>query len=263
MSFAFIGVGNMASAIINGMKDDAKIYLYDKFPGKAELFVGERFEIVSSCSEAVKKADFIVLSVKPQNFDEVLTEIKDSAQDLFGKTFISIAAGISISRIVSYLGSDSAVIRTMPNTPLMVGMGVTALTRNENVTDEKFESIVALFGSLGKTTVIDESDMNKIISATSSSPAYVYLFIKALYDGAVAQGLDPDTMLELICGAVCGSAEMVLKSGKTPTELIRAVTSPNGTTERALDVLYKGDFEKLIHDAMYACTKRADELSGI
>ncbi len=259
--YSFIGVGNMASAIINGMSDDTPTFLYDKDKTKCERFSSDRFTCVSSASEAVRSADYIVLSVKPQNFDDVLGEIHSSGVDLSSKVFISIAAGITIKFITDRIGS-AAVIRTMPNTPLMLGKGVTALTRNELVSDEAFDEITGLFASIGAVVRMPESDLNPIISATSSSPAYVYLFIKALVDGAKEQGLEYDNMTELVCKAVIGSAEMLLQTGKTPEELIKMVTSPNGTTEKAMNVLYASDFEGIIKRAMVECTKRAIELSS-
>lgn len=258
--YSFIGVGNMASAIIRGMESNAPTGLYDKNKAQLEKFSGERFTAFDTLSGAVEFADYIVLSVKPQNFEEVLSEIKSSGIDLSSKTFISIAAGITIDFITSRIG-NVACVRTMPNTPLMIGKGVTAITRNELVDNGTFEEIKALFAGVGAVITMPESDLNPIISVTSSSPAYVYLFIKALSDGAKMQGLDYDNMTELVCKMLIGSAEMVLQSGKTPDELIRMVTSPNGTTERAMNVLYKEGFEKMLQDAMVECTKRAYELS--
>ena len=259
--YAFIGVGNMAGAIIHGMPDDAPTALYDKLPGKTDIYTAPRFYQAKSIADAVNYADFIVFSVKPQNFSEMLGEIASSGVSLDGKTFLTIAAGITIKRITDALGQVPC-IRVMPNTPLMIGKGVTALTRNEYVSEETFEEAKAMFSAVGSITVLPESEMNEIISVTSSSPAYIYLMIKALYDGAKAQGLDKPDMLELVCRTVIGSAEMVLQSGKTPDELIKLVTSPNGTTERAMKVLYDGNFEENIIEAMKACTKRAAELSG-
>lgn len=260
-NIAFIGVGNMASAILKGMTGEEKVTLYDKDPSKYDLFEGRGYNVAKSPEEAVLCADYIILAVKPQNFDELLSGLAKAKIDTEGKTFISIAAGIPISRITSALGEKTACIRTMPNTPLMVGKGVTALTKNSYVKEECFRFACDLFGRLGAITVIEEKDMNAIISATSSSPAYVYLFIKAICDSAYAQGLKIDNMTELVANMVIGSAEMVLKSGKTPDELIRMVTSPNGTTERAMNILYQSDFSGIIDRAMKDCTKRAIELS--
>lgn len=260
-TYAFIGVGNMASAIIKGLGDDCRIVLCDRDTSKYDQFRGEKYSIAENAADAIGKADFTVFAVKPQNMSEVLAEIAEAKPDFTGKTIISIAAGVKISTITDALG-DIAVVRTMPNTPLMIGEGVTALCRNGFVADEAFDDVVGMFGKIGKTVVMPESDLNAIISATSSAPAYVYLFIKAICDGAKAQGLDYPEMTELVCAMVKGSADMVLQSEKTPDELIRMVTSPNGTTERAMKVLYERDMTGMILEAMLACTKRANELSG-
>jgi len=259
-TYAFIGVGNMASAIIGGLKEKYPVVLYDKDVTKYEKYTADCYSAASSASDAVSAADYIVLAVKPQNFPEVLGGIAADGIDLTGKTFVSIAAGITISKIEEYLGKVSC-IRTMPNTPLMIGKGVTILCRNERVSDEAFGDITDMFASIGKTAELPEKDMNAIISATGSSPAYVYLFVKAICDGAREQGLDYENMTELVCSVLVGSACMLTETGKSPEELIRMVTSPNGTTEKAMKVLYEKDFEGIIKEAMVRCTERAVELS--
>ena len=153
----------------------------------------------------------IFLSVKPQNFKELLGEIRESGVSLIGKVFISIAAGVKISSVCNTLGSPVAVIRAMPNTPLLIGKGVTALSRNAEVSDADFDEITSVFSSLGKVLMLDESKMNAIISATSSAPAYVYHFIDAICKEASAQGLQGRDMLEAVCEMVKGSAEVVFK----------------------------------------------------
>ncbi len=257
--FAFLGVGNMASAIINGIREK-NVCLYDKLPDKVQPFLSCGYTAASSAAEAVVYADYIVLSVKPQNIPELFAEIKDAGIDTAGKIFISIVAGLAIPTITAALG-PVGVVRTMPNTPLMIGRGVTALTRNEAVPDADFESVCAMFRTVGDIIVLPEEKMNAVISTTSSAPAYVYLFIDAIRESAVRQGLDDKRMLDLICQMVIGSAEMIRQSGKTPAELIRMVTSPNGTTERAMKVFEESDLRGIVDRAMIACTKRAEELS--
>ena len=155
------------------------------------------------------------------------------------------------------------LIRTMPNTPLLIGQGVTALCRNNNVSDEDFEFVKNIFASCGIITEIAEDDINALTAITSSSPAYIYLFIKSMLDGAKNLGFNYANTLDLICKTFIGSANMVLASDKTLEEQIRMVKSPNGTTEKALNVLENNDIQKIISDAMEACTKRAIELSEL
>ncbi len=264
-TFAFIGTGNMAYAIIGGLtaKDSAlaipkeNIILFDVNTSQYEKFVGG-FIFANSICEAVEKADIIVLAIKPQNYNDVLAEINGTK--LSGKIIITIAAGISTEYICSKIGS-CAVVRAMPNTPLLVGKGVSALCRNDMVSDSDFDLIEKVFSASGMTFKLSEDDMNKICAVTGSSPAYVFLMIKAICEGAKAQGINSDDIYTAVCNMVIGSATLALKSDKTPDELIRMVCSPKGTTEQAMRVFYENGFEKTVLDAMDACTKRADELA--
>ncbi len=264
--FAFIGAGNMASAIIGGLTDHtaadavspAQITLFDKNPAQYTRYAAT-FPHAASAADAARGADIVVLAVKPQNYAEVLDELAKT--DTHGKIFISIAAGISTAFVEKYLGADTAVVRTMPNTPLLIGKGVTALCRNKNVNDAQFDAVEHIFAMRGATLRLDEADMNKIIAATSSSPAYIFLMIKAICDGAAAEGIRCDNLRDAVCNMVIGSAELALRSDKNLDELIRMVTSPKGTTEKALEVFYGANFEKTVADAMDACTRRADELT--
>lgn len=257
--YSFLGAGNMAYAMICGM-GESDVTVYDKLTSQYDKF-SAAVKRAANVYDAVKYAEFIILAVKPQNFKELLGQIKDSGVDLDGKIFISIAAGVKISSICNALGREVAVVRTMPNTPLLIGHGVTALSRNDLVSDAEFEEINNLFSAIGHVITLDESKMNAVIAATSSAPAYVYHFIDCMVKEAEAQGLDAAVMLKAVCETVKGSAEMVLRSDKTPAELVRMVTSPNGTTERAMKVFADNGFDKTVASAMKACTERAEELS--
>jgi len=263
---AFIGVGNMAGAILGGIVaagsfSPSNITLFDKNASQYEKYAEYPFTIASTAAEAVKAADYIVLAVKPQNYRDVLCEIKDAGISTDGKVFISLAAGISTDTIEKCLGCRAAIVRTMPNTPMLVGFGVTALCPNDLVSDEDFETVRSLFASRGTAFILSEDKMNSVISVTGSSPAYIYKMIEALYEGAIAEGMDESGMLDIICDTVIGSAQMVKTSGKTPSELIRMGTSPKGTTEKAMIALEEHGFSDGIKDAMHRCTLRAEELA--
>ena len=187
-----------------------------------------------------------------------LSEISSKKEALV----ITIAAGITTETVSSAL-NGAHVVRALPNTPIFIGKAVTALCKNDSTTDEEFEFVKGIFGASGSITVIDECEMNRIISVTSSSPAYVFKFIKAICDGADAQGLDGKALLCSVCAVVSGSAEMLANSDKTADELIAMVCSKGGTTERAVAELDAFDFDAAIVSAMKKCTARADELSGI
>ncbi len=260
----FIGVGNMASAIIRGITaagyPASNIYLYDIFSPKTEELAQGGANVLASESEIYQMCDCIVLAVKPQSYPEVLTALADS--DIEAKLVISIAAGITTDTVSSALGG-APVVRALPNTPILVGQGVTAMCRNTAVSDPDFEFAKNVFAAAGSVTVIDESEMNRIICVTSSSPAYVFKFIKAILDGAEAQGLDKAALLSSVCTMVEGSARLLASSDKTPEELIAMVCSKGGTTERAVAELDNFKFSEGIVSAMQKCTDRADELSAI
>ena len=262
-NFAFIGAGNMAGAIIEGMCKsslDCNIYVYDLDFEKSSRFEYSSVSPCRSFEQAVENAHYVVLAVKPQNYGEVLKSLS-GVKGIEQKVFVSIAAGITTDSVCEHLGFCAPVIRTMPNTPMLIGEGVTALCRNSKVNDEDFDGAVKVFSLSGSVILLNEEHLNTVICATSSSPAYVYLFIKSIYEEALSQGLPEENLLETVCNVVIGSAKMLLSTGKTPEELIKMVTSPGGTTERAMNVFKENGFEKIVSDAMKACSKRAEELS--
>ncbi|MBR6679706.1 MAG: pyrroline-5-carboxylate reductase [Clostridia bacterium] len=263
INFAVIGVGNMANAIVAGILgssvDINKIILFDKNPEQYERAPkSDKYVIASSIQNALSAADVILLSVKPQNYPQALEEIK-LTDDFDKKLYISIAAGITSASVSDSLGG-ACVIRVLPNLPMTVGMGVSVICENSKASVAAFELICSIFRASGSVLVINEKEMNRIISATSSSPAYVFKFIDAIYAGAVAQGLSTDGLLDAICDVFIGSATLLKNSKEDPKELIARVASKGGTTERALATLDEGNIDKIISDAMIACTIRADEL---
>ena len=202
-----------------------------------------------------------MLSVKPQNYDEVLEEIK-SAPSFEQKLYISIGAGIS-SQSVSERLSGAKVVRVLPNVPMLIGKGVSVICKNSLVEEKDFSFVCSLFSSAGSNVLIEEKDMNAIIGVTSSSPAYVFQFISAMYQGALTQGLSNPELLDAICDVVIGSALTLKNSSDSPEEWISRVASKGGTTERALATLEEYRFSEGIVDAMRACTARADELGKL
>lgn len=260
----FLGAGNMASAIARGILSvDAKpqICLYDTDRSKYLPFEG-KVKTAETLAEALDYGEFILLAVKPQHLPVLFEQMKASAISLDGKTIISIAAGISIERIVSALG-DLPVVRAMPNTPLIVGAGVTALCPNELVSEAVYREVEAIFTSAGQVIRLEEDRMNKIIAVTSSSPAYVFRFVKAIADAAKADGfgdLEDEVLWKLVSDVVIGSCKLLSESGQSPDALIRMVTSPGGTTEQANRVFEERSFEQIIADAMTACTKKAESM---
>lgn len=266
MNLSVIGVGNMANAIIAGILgsdsiDINRIFLFDKNPEQYDRAPkSDKCVAVNSIVEAVESADCVLLSVKPQNYDQAIEDIK-KASDFSKKLYISIAAGITSETVSNALGG-ACVIRVLPNLPMTVGMGVSVICENQKATDSDFELVCSIFKASGSIVVIDESEMNRIIGVTSSSPAYVFKFINAVYEGALAQGLAGDDLIDTICDVFIGSAMLLKKSGESPQALISRVASKGGTTERALAKLDEGNVNSTIIEAMIACTARADELGA-
>ena len=265
-SLAIIGVGNMAKAIINGIISAdipvTDIILFDKNEGQyAELPCGKvKYTYAASIPDAVNQADSVLLSVKPQNYPEMLSEIL-KADGYTDKLYISIGAGITSQSVSSVLGG-ACVVRVLPNVPMFIGEGVSLICRNAFAAQNDFDFVISVFASAGSTVLINENEMNRMIGVTSSSPAYVFKFINAMYLSALEQGLPNEGLIDAICDTVIGSAKLLKGSKDTPDELISKVASKGGTTEQALIALNQNNFDETINKAMKACTRRADELGN-
>ena len=263
---AVIGVGNMAKAIITGLTSArlpvSTLFLYDKSPETFnDMPIDEKlYRRTDSINSAVAEADCVLLSVKPQNYPEVLEELR-KIEGYNTKLYISIAAGITSESVSETLGG-AVVIRALPNIPMTIGQGVSAICKNDAADADSFAFVNDMFASSGSTIIIDESEMNRIIGVTSSSPAYVFKFIDAICKGAELQGLDRDAVLNAVCDVLIGSALLLKNSPDSPSLLISKVASKGGTTERALNALDEAGFDDIIAQAMIACTKRADELGN-
>ncbi|MBR5869672.1 MAG: pyrroline-5-carboxylate reductase [Clostridia bacterium] len=264
---AFIGAGNMSSAMIGGLckSEDSpfSIGLASRTKEKCEPFRAMGVTVFDSNTEALAWADMIVLGIKPQQYETVLSEFREAGLPDRRIVFVSIAAGITTDAVCRMVGADVPVVRAMPNTPMLLGLGSTAVSRNARVTDEEYESAEKIFSASGMVIDLPEDKMNAVIAATGSSPAYLYLIIKAIYDEARAQGVDAPTLLDGICQMTAGAAQMIRDSGDDPETLIRRVCSPGGTTEQAMRVLYDEDLPGILARAMQACTKRAEELGAM
>jgi pyrroline-5-carboxylate reductase len=261
---AFIGVGNMANAIIGGLLrsgavDCPHLILSDTFPEKCSPYTKQGATLAASPAEAAAAADCVVLAVKPQNFPEILAELTE-VKGIQNKLIVTIAAGITVETVKTAL-HGAPTVRVLPNTPMLIGMGVSVICRAPAVDPADFSFVKAMFEASGSVTVIDETEMNRIISVTSSSPAYVFAFINAICEGAKAQGLDGDALLSAVCDMVIGSATLLRDGDLTPAEQISRVTSKGGTTERAMATLAAHDVDGIIREAMQACTDRANELA--
>lgn len=260
----FIGAGNMGTAIMKGIAGSragecTELFAYDpdasKVAALAEIgVVGCKNEV-----ELTEKCDFIFLAVKPQIIESVIEAAAPAVTK--DKVIVSIAAGISDEFIASKTIEEVKVILVMPNTPLLLGEGASALSRNDRVTDEEFGTILDVFDSCGKTAVISKDKMKEIIAVNGSSPAFIYLFAKGFIDYAASVGIDADAAKELFSQSLIGSAKMITDSGYTIDELIKMVSSPGGTTLAGLDRLYEGDLGGIVNKCCQSCTERAYQLS--
>ncbi len=269
--YGFIGVGNMASAIIRAITSPQRnpvvpfrdLFLYDPLTEKTDRFSKEGAHACSGIPEVVASSDLIVLAVKPQQYAQVLADIRQSGISLSGKTFVSLAAGVDTDAVSAGLGCKAAVVRTMPNTPLLVGAGVTALCRNDAVTDAAFATVSGMFSAAGAVLVLPESEMNAIIAVTSSAVAYYYEFMRAVLRGARQIGLEEEQLRDAVAHTAIGAAKMVLENPQLSLDkLIDMVTSYKGTTEQALLAFRERDLDGTVAAGMIACTRRAEELGA-
>ena len=266
LKIAFIGAGNLAEAIIYALAnklniDCQNIIIYDKNEEQYKRYAQLNIKKACDYNDILNFGDIIFLAVLPQNFAGLLENIKNSGIDLTGKIFVSTAAGITMDFIESKIAQKIEIIRTMPNKPVFLGKGMTALCCNKYTEDENFKTVCGIFESLGEIIVINEDKMNKIVSVNGSSPAYVYLFAESMLKWAVEQGFDEKEIYPVVLQSLIGSFEMMIKSGQTPSELIKSVAAPKGTTEKALESFYKDDFTGIIKKAMQACFERAEQLT--
>jgi len=263
-SVGFIGAGNMGYAIIKGIRGtgqgrELSLFAYDL--SREALDRLSEFG-VSPCAdenELVKNSDYIFIAVKPQQLDTVMDRIGGAVTA--DKVMVSICAGITAEYLCSKTLPEAKIVLIMPNTPLLLGEGASALSRNKNVSDAEFEFVKNIFASCGKTVAVPENKMKEIIAVNGSSPAFIYLFAKAFIDYADSVGIDSAAAKELFAQSLVGSAKMLTDSGYTVDELIKMVSSPGGTTLAGLDELYKGKLAETVAKACESCTRRAYELS--
>ena len=256
-----IGAGNMAGAILDGVLGSGLIpaeHLAVSDPDGAKR---ERYRLrgvfTSAENRAVaERSDIILLAVKPQVLSGVLPELAACAA---GKCVVSIAPGFSVSYLKESL-PGCYIIRAMPNTPLQVGRGVTALAEAPEVPEPLFRAVEAIFSAAGAVTVVPEKQMNAVTALTSSSPAYFFRMADAMEKGAAALGMEPGEALRLAALTMEGAARVLLESGKTAEELTRQVCSPGGTTLAALTAFDEFRFDEMIRLAMERCARRAEEL---
>jgi pyrroline-5-carboxylate reductase len=263
----FIGAGNMAEAMIRGilaakLLPADRLIVLDVRPGRTEE-LRKRFGVSVSpdLTGLVQGCETIVFAVKPQTVPEVLRKMP--AEGVGEKLFISIAAGVRTRVFLEALGKESGVVRAMPNTPAQAGMGSTGLYFSAGVREEQKDWTRRIFSSFGTVAEFSREDLLDVVTALSGSgPAYVFLFIEALADGAVRSGMGREEAILLASSTVEGAARMVRESGKHPGQLKDLVTSPGGTTAAGIAALERGAFRGTVMDAVFAAWQRCRELSS-
>ena len=264
---AFLGGGNMATSLVGGLVESghppAAILVSEPMAEKRRE-LAERFAIgvTADNAEAAAASDVVVLAVKPQNMAEVVTGAAGAMRDR-GPLVVSIAAGTRIARILEWLGYPAPVVRTMPNTPALLGCGATALFANEAVTDEQRDVAQTILRSAGIALWVDDEGLLDAVTAVSGSgPAYYFLLMEHMIRTGVGLGLTSEQARALTLQTALGAARMALEAGRTPEELRVGVTSPGGTTERALDLFREGGFGELVERAVTGARDRSRELGG-
>jgi pyrroline-5-carboxylate reductase len=263
-TIAFLGAGNMAEALVKGLlragvAAPGEILLTDR--RKERLAELEKIYGVRTSTDnrsAAGQAAIIVLSVKPQVMNKLLAEVAPALDGT--KLVISIAAGVPLAAVERRVGHGVRIIRTMPNTPALVGAGSTAISAGEHATPEDMAQAKALFDAVGKTVIVDESLLDAVTGLSGSGPAYVFLIIEALSDAGVKMGIDRRNAQDLAAQTVLGSAQLLLETGEHPGKLKDQVTSPGGTAIAGLHTLEAGGLRTTLMNAVEAATQRAHEL---
>lgn len=265
-SIAFIGVGNMAGAIIRGLIQNG--YPADLITGtarndeKRDAFAQELgINMTHDNGVAVADADVIILCVKPAQMADVVAGFKSVITS--DQLYISVAAGLGLDSLADWLG-DVAIVRSMPNTPAQLGAGMTGLIANEKVSDAHKDWVSELFASVGDSLwVEDENHMHTVTALSGSAPAYFFRFLEAMIKSGQAQGLDEESCRKLASYTMLGAARMVTETPEDISQLRKNITSPNGTTEQALNSFEANAIDQIVDQAMQACITRSNEMATL
>lgn len=258
----FIGMGNMGTAMLSGVKDifgkDNIIFHRSSKEKMEEFSIHEGIAFKDNNIGVVQEAKYIILAVKPQMFERVAKEISEYITD--NNILISLAPGFTVKQLAEIFKTDR-IVRSMPNTPAMVGEGMTGVCFDGDIfSGEEIEDIHKIFESVGKMQVVDEKMMNNVVCASGSSPAYVFMFMEALADSAVKCGMARKDAYTFVAQTVLGSAKLMLETGKHPAELKDMVCSPGGTTIAGVEQLEKNGFRKAVFAATEACFDKCNNI---
>ena len=264
MKIGFIGCGNMASAMIGGIIKNqvtapADIRASAKTAASREKKKEELgIALTADNREVAAFADVLILAVKPFYYEEVIKEIRDVVSE--DTIVVSIAPGKKLAWMEGLFEKPLKIVRTMPNTPALVGEGLSCVCGNEKCSSEDVDTVCRIFAGFGKTEIVEEDMIDVVVGVSGSSPAYVFMFIEAMADAAVADGMPRDKAYKLAAQSVLGSAKMVLDTGRHPGELKDMVCSPGGTTIEAVRVLEEKGLRSAVIEGQKACVQKAREL---
>lgn len=258
MKIGFCGCGNMGSAILGGIIDskivsEDDVYIFEPNDDNIEKIHNsfDQINFLKTNKEVVDKSEIIFIAVKPYMYKTILEDIKENLNR--EKILVTIAPGITIDEVKNIIEGKAKIVRTMPNTPALVRTGMTAVSFDEIIEESEKTNVLSLLESFGEVEVIKEDLMDHVPAVSGSSPAYVYMMIEAMADGAVKAGIQRDKAYKFAAQAVMGAAKMVIETGKHPGELKDAVCSPGGTTIKSVAKLEEKGFRSSIIEAMKEC----------
>lgn len=264
MKIGFIGLGNMAQAMIGGilqkgLASPEEVYGSAK-TAKTQEAIQQKYgiSITGDNKKTVQAADILFLAVKPQFYPEVIAQIKEL--DFRNKVIVSIAPGKTLEWLAGQFGAAHAFVRAMPNTPALVGEGCTAACFADCVTGQQKEAVMAVLNSFGKADEVPERLMDVVPGVSGCAPAWVFMMLEAMADGAVAEGMPRSQAYEFAAQAVLGSARLLLETGRHPGELKDMVCSPAGSTIQAVRILEENNFRGAVMDAVIACIEKSRSL---
>lgn len=264
MKIGFIGCGNMGKAMLSGIIKSNIVSCEDIIASSKTKETLKKLENDFNISttldniEVVKASEIIILAIKPYMYEVVIKEIRDYVS--IDKIIVIIAAGVTMEDVTKWFNKNIKLIKTMPNTPALVGEAMTAMCTNREIKKAEQEQVIKIFKSFGKVEILEEKDFHAFTALCGSSPAYIFMLIEAMADGAVKQGIPRKQAYRLASQAVLGSAKMVLETEIHPGELKDMVCSPGGTTIEAVIELEKSGFRPAIINAMDKCEKKSKKM---
>ena len=262
MKIAILGTGKMGAAMAKGLTRDGEslwdLVLTNTTGRLPEALKGMQLPCLTSNAEAVVGADVVILAVLPQQYPQVLSEIRDAAEP--GACMISIAPGYTLEKLREMTNGRFQLVRAMPNTPALIGEGMIAVCRDAGVTDDAFDLARRVLSGVGRVETVTEAQLNAVIGVSGSAPAYVYMFVDALADAGVLGGLHREQAVRMAAQMLYGSAALLRETGKSPAELREMVCSPAGTTIEAVASLEESAFRGAVIKAARAAMDKARKM---